>query len=104
MVGTDIDPSLTAAEAGQLGMMQIVLIGLGAGTAAALLFASAILGSIDTMPLLLLAPLPILIVALGWSHWAGLVAAAAAAACLAVLGADLFFAFLLGVGLPAWWL
>ena len=46
MVGTDIDPSLTAEEAGQLAMMQIVLIGLGAGAAAALLFASVASGSI----------------------------------------------------------
>src|SRR5258708_16885414 len=85
-------------------MMQIVLIGLGAGTAAALLFASVLSGAPSAMLLLLLAPLPILIVALGWSHWAGLIAAAAAAACLAVLGLDVATAFLLGIGLPAWWL
>jgi hypothetical protein len=82
-------------------MMQIVLIGLGAGTAAALLFASVVSGATAAMLLLLLAPLPILIVALGWSHWAGLVAAAAG---LAVVGVDLLAAFLFGVGLPAWWL
>src|SRR6202140_3596099 len=85
-------------------MMQIVLIGLGAGAAAALLFASAASGSAAAMLLLVLAPLPILIVALGWSHWAGLIAAAAAAACLALVGVDLLAAFLFGVGLPAWWL
>jgi Predicted membrane protein (DUF2232) len=85
-------------------MMQIVLIGLGAGTAAALLFASVVSGATAAMLLLLLAPLPILIVALGWSHWAGLVAAATAAACLAVVGVDSLAAFLFGVGLPAWWL
>jgi hypothetical protein len=85
-------------------MMQIVLIGLGAGTAAALLFASVLTGAASAMLLLLLAPLPILIVALGWSHWAGLIAAATAAGCLAVLGLDVLAAFLLGVGLPAWWL
>jgi hypothetical protein len=85
-------------------MMQIVLIGLGAGTAAALLFASVVSGATVAMLLLLLAPLPILIVALGWSHWAGLVAAATGAACLAVVGVDFLAAFLFGVGLPAWWL
>ena len=85
-------------------MMQIVLIGLGAGTAAALLFASVVSGSSAAMLLLLLAPLPILIVALGWSHWAGLVAVATAAACLAVVGVDVLATFLFGVGLPAWWL
>ena len=46
MVGTDCDPPLTADEAGQLAMMQIVLIGLGAGAAAALLFASVASGSL----------------------------------------------------------
>jgi hypothetical protein len=85
-------------------MLQIVLIGLGAGTAAALLFASVASGSTAAMLLLLLAPLPILIAALGWSHWAGLVAAAVAAACLAVVGVDFLTVFLFGVGLPAWWL
>jgi hypothetical protein len=85
-------------------MMQIVLIGLGAGLTAALLFASILSGAAGAMLVLLLAPLPILIVALGWSHWAGLIAAAAAAACLAVLGVEFLVAFLFGVGLPAWWL
>jgi hypothetical protein len=85
-------------------MIQIVLIGLGAGTAAALLFASVVSGEPAAMLVVLLAPLPILIVALGWSHWAGLIAAAAAAACLAVVGVDLLAVFLFGVGLPAWWL
>jgi hypothetical protein len=85
-------------------MTQIVLIGLAAGTAAALLFASLASGETAAMLLLLLAPLPILIVALGWSHWAGLIAAAAGAACLAVVGVEFLAAFLFGVGLPAWWL
>jgi Predicted membrane protein (DUF2232) len=109
MVGTDVDPSLTAEEAGQLGMIQtvliqIVLMGLGAGAAAAVLFASVVSGSAFATLLLLLASLPILIVTLGWSHWAGLVAVATAAACLAVVGVDFLAAFLFGIGLPAWWL
>ena len=61
-------------------MMQIVLVGLGAGAAAALLFASVASGSIAAVFLFYLAPLPILIAALGWSHWAGLIAAALATA------------------------
>jgi hypothetical protein len=85
-------------------MMQFVLIGLGAGTASALLFASVASGATASMLLLLLAPLPILIVALGWSHWAGLIAAATGAACLAVVGVEFLAAFLFGVGFPAWWL
>ncbi len=116
MVGADNDPSLTAtsgplmraAGAGQLVMMmmmQIVFIGIGAGAATALLFASVASGSIISVLLFYLAPLPILIAVLGWSHWAGIIAATGAAIALAaVFGSVFFFAFLIGVGLPAWWL
>ncbi len=86
-------------------MMQIALIGVAAGVASALLFASVASGSLLSIPLFYLAPLPILIAAVGWSHWAGLVAAVAAAISLAAaLGGFFFLAFLVGVGLPAWWL
>ena len=86
-------------------MVQMVLIGLGAGAAAALLFASVATGSLLSVFLFSLSALPILIAALGWSHWAALVAAAFAAVGLAsVFGSFLLFAFLLGVGIPAWWL
>jgi hypothetical protein len=86
-------------------MAQILLIGIAAGTAAGLLFASFLSGSALALLLVSLAPLPILIAALGWSHLAGLVAALTAAAALAVtLGGVLLVAFLVSVGLPAWWL
>jgi len=86
-------------------MVQIAFIGIGAGAASALLFASVASGSPIAILLFYLAPLPIMIAALGWSHWAALVASLAAAAGLTVaLGGYFFFAFLVGVGLPAWWL
>jgi hypothetical protein len=86
-------------------MMQIVLIGVAAGLASALLFASVASGTLLAIPLFYLAPLPILIAAVGWSHMAGLVAAFAAAGGLAaVLGGFFFVSFLIGIGLPAWWL
>jgi hypothetical protein len=86
-------------------MMQVFLIGIGAGAAAALLFASVASGSPLAVVLFYLAPLPILIAALGWSHYAALVASIAAAAGLAaVFNSTLFIAFLVGIGLPAWWL
>jgi hypothetical protein len=86
-------------------MMQIVLIGLGAGAAAALLFASAMSGAGLAVMLSILAPLPIMIAAMGWSHWAGLTAAVVAAAMLgAVSGIFAFVTFLAAAGLPAWWL
>src|SRR5712691_9502432 len=86
-------------------MMQIVLIGIAAGLAAALLFASIVSGSALSIPLFYLAPLPVLIAALGWSQLAGLIAAGVAAVGLGIaFGTTLFVVFLVGVGLPAWWL
>ncbi|HWL31443.1 MAG TPA: DUF2232 domain-containing protein [Xanthobacteraceae bacterium] len=86
-------------------MAHVFLIGIGAGAAAALLFASVASGSPLSVLLFYLAPLPILIAAMGWSHWAALIAALVAATGLAALfGSFFFIAFLLGIGLPAWWL
>jgi hypothetical protein len=86
-------------------MVQVALIGVSAGAATALLFASVASGSPLSVPLFYLAPLPILIAAMGWSHWAALIAAVVAAAGLAAVFGSLFFiAFLIGIGLPAWWL
>jgi predicted membrane protein DUF2232 len=86
-------------------MIQVFLVGIGAGAAAGLLFASVASGSPLAVVLFYLAPLPILIAALGWSHYAALVAAIAAAVGLAaVFNGTLFVAFLIGIGLPAWWL
>jgi hypothetical protein len=86
-------------------MTQLVLIGIGAGAATALLFASVASGSLFSVLLFYLAPLPILIAALGWSHWAALIAAVFASVGLAaVFGSFMFVAFLFGIGLPAWWL
>jgi Predicted membrane protein (DUF2232) len=83
-------------------MMQNVLVGLGAGAAAALLVAS---GSLLSVFLFYLAPLPILIAALGWSHWSGLTAAVIASVCLGLAFGGLFFmTFLVGIAVPAWWL
>ena len=102
MVGTDI-PSLTAHEAGQLEMMQVVLVGLGAGAAAALLFATVVSGSIAAVFLFYLAPLPILIAALGWSHIAGLIAGAVATAVVTALSGTFFIAVPV-IAFGAWWL
>jgi len=86
-------------------MIQIVLIGIAAGLAAALLFASIVSGSALSIPLFYLAPLPLMLAALGWSQVSGLIAASVAAAGLGLaFGGILFVMFLIGVGLPAWWL
>jgi hypothetical protein len=86
-------------------MAQVIIVGGAAGAVGALLFASVVSGTVLSVFLFYLAPLPIMIAALGWSHWAGLVGAIVGAACLiAVLGGYFFLAFLIAIGLPAWWL
>lgn len=86
-------------------MMPIALIGLSAGAAAALLFASIMSGTLLSVPLFYLTPLPIMIAGLGWSHWSALIGAIMAASALgAVFGGTFFFGFLTAAGLPAWWL
>lgn len=86
-------------------MAQIVLIGIGAGGVAALMFAALASGSPLSMLLFYLAPLPILIAALGWSHAAGIIAALAGSLALVAAFSPVFgLAFLIGVGFPAWWL
>jgi hypothetical protein len=86
-------------------MMQIGLIGIGAGAVAALLFASVMSGSWLSVVLFYLAPLPVMIAGLGWSHWAALIGALSGALALGVIfGGIFFFAFLAGAGIPAWWL
>jgi hypothetical protein len=86
-------------------MMQIGLIGIGAGAAAALLFASVTSGVWLSIPLFYLAPLPIMIAGLGWSHWAAVTAAMTGALALATpFGPIFFFTFLAGAGVPAAWL
>jgi Predicted membrane protein (DUF2232) len=86
-------------------MMQTLLVAIGAGAAAALLHASIASGAGISLILVQLSPLPILIAAIGWNHLTGLLAALVAATSLGlVFGLQYFVAFLLAVGLPAWWL
>src|SRR5882724_2709092 len=86
-------------------MMQIVLIGLGAGAASALLFASIVSGTTLAFLLANFAQLPIMIAAIGWTHLAGLAALLIASAGLTVaLGGSIAFVFFIGIGLPAWWI
>jgi hypothetical protein len=66
------------------------LIGLGAGLASALLFASVVGGTMLALPLFLLTPLPLAIAAFGWGALAGIVAAVTAVATVAI-----------GLGTPA---
>jgi magnesium-transporting ATPase (P-type) len=86
-------------------MMQIVLIGIGAGAASALLFASIASGSPLSFALANFAQLPIMLAAIGWTHLAGLTAALVASAGLAIATTgSVALVFLLSIGLPAWWI
>lgn len=84
-------------------MTQIVLWGISAGAASALLFSALASGKALSIALFYFAPLPILLVGILKNHMAGLVAAAGAAGALGVaLGSWFLFAFLVAFGLPAY--
>ncbi|GJE19480.1 DUF2232 domain-containing protein [Methylobacterium marchantiae] len=85
-------------------MTQFLGIGIGAGLVSALLFGVLLKGTLLSIVLYLLAPLPILIVGLGWSHKAALVAAVTGAIALSFLQPFLGLGFLAYLALPAWWL
>jgi hypothetical protein len=84
-------------------MMQRIAIAIGAGLAAALLFAIMAKGTLSAMLLSHLAPLPIVIVTLGWGLDIGALAAVIASV-VAVGLIDPFSAalFAASVALPAW--
>ncbi|MEH3147605.1 MAG: DUF2232 domain-containing protein [Methylobacterium frigidaeris] len=85
--------------------MSTLGIGVVAGLVSALLIGVIVKATPLALVLYLLAPLPILIVALGWSHRAGLVAAATGTLALAVMSSPLRgLAFLVSTAVPAWWL
>jgi Predicted membrane protein (DUF2232) len=86
-------------------MTQWLLVAVGAGAASALLHASFASGSAIALILLQLAPLPILIAAIGWGPLTAVVAAFLAATALGLgLRAHFFVTYLLAIGLPSWWL
>lgn len=84
-------------------MVQLVALGIGAGLVAALLFGVVAVGSPAGMLLSYLAPLPILIVALGWHHLVGLLGVSVGALAVSLaLRSGAGLAFALGPALPAW--
>jgi hypothetical protein len=86
-------------------MTQTLLLGIGAGLVSALLFGVLLKASALAITLYLLAPLPVLIVGLGWNPRAALTAAVAGCVALMVV-VDPFMglAFAAYIALPAWWL
>ena len=86
-------------------MIAIILIGLAAGCASALMFASIISGALLSLLLCYLAPLPLLVAALGWGPFCAAIGGIVAAAGLtAIFGLAYGVAFTIAVALPAWWL
>ncbi len=85
--------------------MNFSLVGIGAGLVSALLIAVVAKATPLALLLFLLAPIPVLIVTLGWDHRAGLVACAAGGIVTALALSPLEgVGFAIGTGLPAWWL
>lgn len=85
--------------------MMNLLIALAAGCASALMFASIISGALISLLLFYLAPLPLMVAALGWGPASALIGGIVAGAGLGfAFGLPYFGAFVLTVGLPAFWL
>jgi hypothetical protein len=86
-------------------MIAILLIALAAGCASALMFASIISGALISLLLFYLAPLPLMVAAIGWGPLTASIGGIAAAAGLgAIFGIPYCIAFAVTVALPAWWL
>src|ERR1700688_1819930 len=83
-------------------MIAIVLIAIAAGSASALMFASI---AVISLLLFYLAPLPLMVAALGWGPLCATIGGIVAALGLgAIFGLPYCIAFAVTVALPAWWL
>src|SRR6202789_702017 len=90
--------------AGQL-MIVIVVIALAAGCASALMFASIISGALISLLLFYLAPLRLMVAAIGWGPLSATIGGIGAAIGLGtIFGIPYCVAFVVVVALPAWWL
>jgi hypothetical protein len=86
-------------------MIAIVLIAIAAGCASALMFASIVSGALISLLLFYLAPLPLMVAAMGWGPLAATIGGISAAIGLgAIFGLPYCIAFVVMVALPAWWL
>jgi hypothetical protein len=86
-------------------MIVITIIAVAAGCASALMFASIISGALISLLLFYLAPLPLMVAALGWGPIAATIGGIVAALGLgAMFGLPYCIAFVVTVALPAWWL
>ena len=85
--------------------MNFIATGIGAGLVSALLTAVIVKATPLAAVLYLLAPIPVLIVSLGWDHRSGLIAALVGGVAIALILSPLSgLGFALITALPAWWL
>jgi hypothetical protein len=85
--------------------MNFIAAGIGAGLVSALLTAVIVKATPLAAVLYLLAPIPVLIVSLGWNHRSGLVAALVGGLAIAFILSPLSgLGFAIITALPAWWL
>ena len=86
-------------------MIAILLIAIAAGCASGLMFASIISGALISLLLFYLAPLPLMVAALGWGPLGATIGGIVAAIGLgAIFGLPYCIAFAVTIALPAWWL
>jgi len=86
-------------------MMTGLLIAGAAGCASALMFASISSGALISLLLFYLAPLPLMLAAIGWGPASAAIGGIAAAVGLgAIFGLPYLAAYVLTVAIPAWWL
>ena len=86
-------------------MIALVLIGIAAGFASALMFASLTSGALISLLLFYLAPLPLMVAAIGWGPLAAAIGGVAAAGSVGVIfGLSYCIAYAVAFALPAWWL
>jgi hypothetical protein len=86
-------------------MSAIILIAIAAGCASALMFASMISGALISLLLVNLAPLPLMVAAIGWGPLCATIGGIGAATILgSIFGLPYCITFAVAVALPAWWL
>src|SRR5215475_1748267 len=86
-------------------MIAIVAIAIAAGAASALMFASIVSGALISLVLFYLAPLPLMVAAIGWGPLSAAIGGVAAASVLGLLfGLPYAIAYAVTAALPAWWL
>ncbi|MEM7565748.1 MAG: DUF2232 domain-containing protein [Pseudomonadota bacterium] len=85
-------------------MTKPLIIAIVAGLAAALLYLSVATGSVLSVLLFYLAPLPLFVAGLGWGLPVGIVAMLVATGAALILGPLPSFTFLLTIGAPTLWL